>query len=178
MDKHTLPCTKLLQANHSGTHAGIQATGNGNSADASNLNATFLRGIQQSDADGVVQFSTIFPGHYSGRTSHVHIVLHENATQLANGTITGGSVSHIGQFFWDQDLITLVEATSPYDTNTNALTTNAEDHVFGTQETAGTTSDPVFNYAFINGQDVTDGLFTWIQVGINTSATYSKLILL
>lgn len=43
--------------------AGIQSFMNGNRDDASNLNNTFLRGIQQTDSDGVVQFSTIFPGH-------------------------------------------------------------------------------------------------------------------
>lgn len=99
--------------------------------------------------------------------------MHENATQLANGTLTGGSVSHIGQLFWDQDLITAVEATSPYSENTATLTTNAEDDVFGEQETEDSTSDPVFNYVYI-GEDLADGLFTWILVGINTSASYSK----
>lgn len=99
--------------------------------------------------------------------------MHENATQLANGTLTGGSVSHIGQFFWDQDLITEVEALSPYSSNTAELTTNAEDRVFGEQETEDSDSDPVFNYVYI-GDDVSDGLFTWILVGINTTASYSK----
>jgi protocatechuate 3,4-dioxygenase beta subunit len=31
------------------------------------LDNTFHRGIQQSDADGVVTFETLFPGHYTGR---------------------------------------------------------------------------------------------------------------
>ena len=32
----------------------------------------FLRGSQVSDADGYVHFETIYPGWYSGRTTHVH----------------------------------------------------------------------------------------------------------
>lgn len=168
----------VWNANATGVYAGVQENGNGNENDASNLNATYLRGIQQADDDGVVQFTTLFPGHYSGRTNHIHIVLHENATELANGTISGGTVSHIGQFFWDQDLIDLVEATSPYDTNTNSITTNAEDRVFGQQETRGSTSDPVFNYVYFSDDgDLSEGLFTWILVGIDTSASYSKSIL-
>lgn len=87
-------------------------------------------------------------------------------------TLTHLSKKDIGQFFWDQDLIDAVEATSPYNTNTQPLTTNAEDHVFGEQETEGTTSDPVFNYVYL-GDDVSDGLFTWIVVGINVSASYT-----
>lgn len=67
-----------------------------------------------------------------------------------------------------------MEATSPYSSNAQPVTTNAEDHVFGAQETADSTSDPVFNYVYYNGVDLTGGLFTWIQIGINTSASYSK----
>lgn len=31
-----------------------------------------LRGIQPTTTDGVVLFDTIFPGHYIGRTPHIH----------------------------------------------------------------------------------------------------------
>lgn len=162
----------IWNCNSTGVYSGVVSNGNGNTADTSNINATFLRGIQKTDADGVVQFQTIFPGHYSGRTTHHHVVAHVgNVTQLANNTITGGTVAHIGQFFWDQDLIYEVEATSPYNTNTITITTNAEDRVFD-DETENTTSDPVINYVRI-GDDVTDGLFGWITVAINTSATYT-----
>lgn len=47
--------------------------------------------------------------------------------------------------------------------------------MFGEQETEDTTSDPVFNYVYI-GDDLSDGLFTWILIGINPSASYSKSI--
>jgi len=35
-------------------------------------NQNYLRGVQVSDASGIVQFSTIFPGCYSGRWPHIH----------------------------------------------------------------------------------------------------------
>ncbi|KAI1332464.1 Intradiol ring-cleavage dioxygenase [Xylariaceae sp. FL0255] len=162
----------IWSANSTGVYSGVQTDQNGNGNDASNLNNTALRGIQQTDGNGVVQFTSVFPGHYSGRTNHAHVVFHQTATELANGTLSGGTVSHIGQFFWDQSLIDEVEATYPYNTNTNPITTNAEDRVFGQQETTNTTSDPVFDYVFL-GDDVTDGLFTWIVVGINTTASYT-----
>lgn len=48
----------------------MSAQGNGNSAtDTSNLNATYLRGVQETDDDGVVIFDTLVPGHYTGRTN-------------------------------------------------------------------------------------------------------------
>jgi len=50
--------------------------------------ATFLRGIQTTDANGQVTFTTIFPGWYQGRATHIHIEVVRNGqsvkvTQLA-----------------------------------------------------------------------------------------------
>ncbi|MGW4801957.1 hypothetical protein [Nonomuraea sp. MG754425] len=35
----------------------------------------YLRGAQTSDADGIVRFTTIWPGWYPGRTVHVHVLV-------------------------------------------------------------------------------------------------------
>ncbi|KAL2836459.1 aromatic compound dioxygenase [Aspergillus pseudoustus] len=157
--------------NSTGVYSGVQGNGNGNSDDDSILSETFLRGIGKTDDDGVVTFDTLFPGHYSGRTTHHHIIVHLNATLLANNTLTGGSVPHIGQLFWDQDLIYAVEATEPYSTNTVDITTNEADRVFST-ETSGTTSDPVLNYVYL-GDSLSDGLLAWVTVAVDLSAEYS-----
>lgn len=162
----------IWSANSTGVYSGVHTNQNGNGADASNLNNTALRGIQQTDGDGVAKFTTVFPGHYAGRATHLHAILHENATLLANNTLVGGTAPHIGQFFWDQSLINQVEATAPYNTNTQVLTKNGADHVFVGQETEGSDSDPVFNYVLF-GEDLSDGLFSWIYVGVNTSASYT-----
>jgi hypothetical protein len=44
--------------NSTGVYGGVVAGGNGNQADATNINNTMFRGIQVSDADGVLQFDT------------------------------------------------------------------------------------------------------------------------
>jgi protocatechuate 3,4-dioxygenase beta subunit len=93
----------LWNCNATGVYSGVQAEGNGNDEDDSNLNATYLRGISKANCDGVVQFTTLFPGHYDGRTNHHHMIAHLNATVLPNNTLTGGTVPHITQLFWDQD---------------------------------------------------------------------------
>ncbi|KAL4889535.1 Intradiol ring-cleavage dioxygenase [Aspergillus ambiguus] len=161
----------IWNCNATGVYSGLVAMGNGNSNDQNNMKTTFLRGVGATDDDGVVTFKTLFPGHYSGRTTHHHVVAHLNATVLANNTLSGGTVPHIGQLFWDQDLINAVEATSPYNTNDVTLTTNDEDRVFS-DETAGTTSDPVINYVYL-GDDLSDGLLGWVTIAVNQSATYS-----
>jgi protocatechuate 3,4-dioxygenase beta subunit len=38
--------------------------------------ATWLRGAQAADAAGIVRFTTIFPGWYVGRTTHIHAKVH------------------------------------------------------------------------------------------------------
>ncbi|KAF2137393.1 uncharacterized protein K452DRAFT_321813 [Aplosporella prunicola CBS 121167] len=160
----------LWNCNATGVYSGATGSGNGNSADTANVNTTFLRGLQKTDADGVATFESVFPGHYSGRATHHHMVVFTNATVLPNNTLTGGNAAHIGQIFWDQDLIYEIEATAPYNTNDVDITTNAEDHVV-IAETENSDSDPFLEYVYL-GDSLEEGLFAWITVAVNTSASY------
>jgi len=153
--------------NSTGVYGGIVANGNGDSSDETNINNKFLRGLQPTDTDGVAKFETLVPGHYTGRTNHIHVLVHLNGTVLSNDTYVGGTYSHVGQLFFDQDLVTEVEATEPYVSNTQTLTTNKQDSIF-LQEAAS--SDPIVEYSLL-GETVADGLFAWVAFGINT--TYS-----
>lgn len=87
---------------------------------------------------------------------------------LPNGTITGlydSKTSHVGQIFFDQDLISVVEETSPYSTNTQELTTNAVDSILAEE---AENIDPFVEYVFL-GDDVSEGIFGWISVGIDAT---------
>lgn len=95
---------------------------------------------------------------------------HSNVTVLSNGTIQGGGVSHIGQLFWVEELRSAVEATYPYSSNTQAITSNDDDMWSIVQ--AGTTYDPYPEFLYL-GEDITDGLLAWIQIGINVTADQS-----
>lgn len=75
--------------------------------------STFLRGIQATDEDGVVSFKSIFPGHYAGRSTHTHLLVHNNVTVFKNNTIKGGAITHIGQLFYHETLRAEAEATFP-----------------------------------------------------------------
>lgn len=82
----------VWNCNSTGVYGGVQSSGNGNGNDASNLNNTFLRGIAQTDSDGVVQFDTLFPGHVSvnirlgGILAYLVISFITHALQLAIAT--------------------------------------------------------------------------------------------
>lgn len=165
----------LWHCNATGVYSGVSATGNGNSAnDTSNLDATFLRGVQQTDLNGVVQFSTIFPGHYTGRATHIHVMTHNTNSTIVrtNSTILSSNAStthasHVGQIFFDQSLISLVEASEPYASNTQDVTLNADDSILG-EEAAS--MDPFAEYILLNAENVSDGVLVWVSIGIDPTA--------
>lgn len=157
--------------NATGTYSGVVTPDNGG-ADPSILNATFLRGIQATDEDGVAQFQSIFPGHYTGRTNHIHILAKTEGmwSLLPNNTITGdNNTAHVGQLYFDQSLIEQVEKVPPYSSNTQNLTLNKDDWLLAGEAAV---IDPVLEYVLL-GNTIEDGLFTWISMGLNASASYS-----
>jgi protocatechuate 3,4-dioxygenase beta subunit len=56
--------------------------------------ATYLRGTQVTGADGVVRFSTVYPGWYPTRTAHLHLKVHlDGATVLTTQLFFDDAVS-------------------------------------------------------------------------------------
>jgi hypothetical protein len=99
----------------------------------STVGQTWLRGYQITDAEGKVKFTTIVPGWYSGRTTHIHMRLRSTY----DSSSTGGT--NTMQLFFDQTLIDTLDTTvSPYSSEGQNPTTNASDHVY-TGEEEGTT---------------------------------------
>ncbi|EGX48172.1 hypothetical protein AOL_s00081g35 [Orbilia oligospora ATCC 24927] len=155
--------------NATGVYSGVVANGNGvGEKDPTNLDNTFCRGVQFTDSDGVIKFKTIFPGHYSGRTTHIHIMSHKGGTVHANGTYSGhGRVTHVGQLFFDEDLKSTVKDLAPYNTNTQSVISNERDRIAHQQ--AENDYDPFVKYAYL-GDSVADGILAWITVGIDQNA--------
>jgi protocatechuate 3,4-dioxygenase beta subunit len=156
----------LWSANATGTYSGVTASGN---SPVGGYNSTFLRGVQITDEDGVAAFDTIVPGHYSGRATHTHLMGHTNVTVFPNGTYSRntGSVTHIGQLFYPEALRSAVEAMEPYSSNSQSETSNADDSIGAAQ--ADNNYDPFPQFIYV-GDDISDGLFAWIQIGVNASA--------
>ena len=48
----------------------------------------FLRGVQVSDSNGAVQFTTIFPGCYAGRWPHIHFEVYANLNEALDNSAT------------------------------------------------------------------------------------------
>jgi protocatechuate 3,4-dioxygenase beta subunit len=162
---------EMWHCNSTGVYGGVLAGGNGiGASDKANLQNTWLRGLQRTDDDGAVQFHTLFPGHYIGRTTHIHVMVHLDAKAHENATVINTKATHVGQMFFDQDLITRAEKLAPYTSNKQTLTTNARDGIL-LQEAA--TSDPIMAYVEL-GESLDDGLLAWLAFGVDTS--YSRTI--
>jgi protocatechuate 3,4-dioxygenase beta subunit len=78
---------------------------------------TWLRGALPTDKNGVAEFTSIFPGYYQGRGTHVHVKVHPEYTILPNGTFTSGRLIHTGQFFVDDALNMEIDKLHPYTEN-------------------------------------------------------------
>ena len=90
---------------------------------------SWLRGYQITDSSGKVQFTTIIPGWYSGRTTHIHLRLRSKYDS------SDSSGTNTMQVFFDQTLIdTLASSTTPYSEEGTNPTTNASDRVYSEEE--------------------------------------------
>jgi hypothetical protein len=69
----------------------------------------FLRGVQQTDANGSVTFTTIVPGCYSGRVTHMHFEVYRSLTTAAT---TGASALKTSQLTYDRATLTAFYAAA------------------------------------------------------------------
>jgi protocatechuate 3,4-dioxygenase beta subunit len=82
---------------------------------------TYLRGGLRSDASGYVDFKTIYPGWYQGRTTHIHLKVH-----------VGGEEVHTGQIYFDDAVNTAVyTGKSPYKSRGDKDQPNEQDGIYG-----------------------------------------------
>jgi protocatechuate 3,4-dioxygenase beta subunit len=80
---------------------------------------TFLRGAQVTNADGIVEFRTIYPGSYPGRTVHIHAMVHLDRTSLLTT-----------QLYFDDKFTERIYAEAPYSQGAGRDTLNSDDSLF------------------------------------------------
>jgi protocatechuate 3,4-dioxygenase beta subunit len=115
-------CTPLTAAYLDVWHCDAAGVYSDESANGSS-GRKFLRGYQVSDANGVVNFTTVYPGWYSGRAVHIHfkLRLYTGSTKYYEFT---------SQFFMDETLTSTVHANSPYNTRGQRNTLNTTDGIY------------------------------------------------
>ncbi len=90
----------------------------------------FLRGRQTTDANGLVTFTSIFPGWYTGRSTHIHV-------HVYNASGSSLKITQIAFPEGSSSAVTVVNTTaSGYTKGMSGYTANAADNVFS-DDTAG-----------------------------------------
>jgi protocatechuate 3,4-dioxygenase beta subunit len=80
---------------------------------------TFLRGLQVTDNKGTVEFTTLYPGWYPGRTVHIHAKVHiDKQTVLTT------------QFYFADDFTDRVFSREPYASDTGRDAFNDTDPLY------------------------------------------------
>lgn len=80
----------------------------------------FLRGRQTTDSNGAVAFTSIFPGWYSGRATHIHVHVYNSS----------GTSLKVTQIAFPEGTGTAVAAVNGYSKGLSGYTYNANDNVF------------------------------------------------
>lgn len=138
----------IWHCDKNGEYSGYSSGQNGYHA-----SETFLRGVQTSDSNGQVSFTTIYPGWYNGRITHVHFEI------FLNNSLTSTPVK-ISQMAFPASVTTAVYNSSLYSSHgQNSITSYSQDNIF---------SDGVsLQLATLTGS-VSSGYVATLNVGINT----------
>jgi protocatechuate 3,4-dioxygenase beta subunit len=129
-------CTPIPGATVDIWHSGSQgiysayATGTTcNPGDDDVMSDMFCRGVQAADETGRVNFSTVFPGWYRGRTLHIHFTV-----RMGNNEIV------TSQLYFDDALVDEILAQGYYAARGMRDTTNQRDGIF---RSGGATAEQV-----------------------------------
>lgn len=114
-----------------------------NESSESTSGQSWLRGYQLTDANGLVTFTTIVPGWYQGRATHIHLRVRSKYDE-ASSTSDGTNTTQV--FFPQATLDAIYTSVAPYSTKGVDTTTNIADHVY-TPETKAETEVPLVGNA-------------------------------
>lgn len=101
-------------------------TASTNDGGTSHTSDTFLRGVQLSDANGQVMFTTIYPGWYSGRITHIHFEVY------TDGNHVSGTPKLTSQLAFPQSVTQTVYSSTLYAAHgqNTSVTSFSADNIF------------------------------------------------
>ena len=115
-----------------GLYSGFEAAsrGPGGGGQATVDETRYLRGAQVTNADGIAEILSIFPGWYQGRTVHIHAKVHlSNAEALTT------------QLYFDDEVTDAAFRAVPYSSRPNRSTRNDDDGIYRSEATLTVSED-------------------------------------
>lgn len=109
----------VWHCDQSGAYSGYSSSQNGY-----HYGKTFCRGIAVSNSIGQVNFTSLFPGWYHGRITHIHFAVY------LNNDLT--STPHVSQIAFPQDVTKAVYEIAPYSSKgqNSSVASFSEDNIF------------------------------------------------
>lgn len=138
----------IWHCNKDGYYSGY-ANQNSVLGNKSYLGETWLRGYLLTDAAGEAKFTTIYPGWYSGRATHIHFEVFVNNV-----------LKKISQLTFPDELSDIVHVSSLYAAHGINTTRNTEDNIF-----ANSLTDLANETAVVTGS-VANGYAAALTIGI------------
>lgn len=125
---------------------------------------TWLRGVQVADANGEVTFTSIMPGCYLGRWTHIHFEVYPDLESITDST----NAIAVSQMAFPEHVLNDVYQMSTYEGSAENLTqvTLESDNVFGEDAAA-------LQMATISG-DVDSGYISSLVVRVDTTTEVSS----
>ncbi|HEU4665412.1 MAG TPA: hypothetical protein VFS55_15385 [Dokdonella sp.] len=127
----------------------------------------YLRGVQVSDAQGRVTFTTIYPGCYSGRWPHIHFEVFASLADATNGN-NAGRTSQLAMPEAPSRVVYGQTSLYPGSTHNLDQLSLQSDNVFG--DDGG-----VLQLATVAGENAS-GYTAFLDVGIAVDGTSSDII--
>jgi protocatechuate 3,4-dioxygenase beta subunit len=124
-----------------GLYSGFESASTGGGSGATD-STRYLRGTQITNRDGIVEFLTVYPGWYRGRTVHIHTKVHLNNAEVLTS-----------QLYFDEKVTSEVFAAEPYASDSGRDTFNHDDGIFS-DETILTVSKDGNGYLGVINLDV------------------------
>ena len=103
-----------------GRYSGFESASTG--SDATTDTKRYLRGAQITNADGIAEITTIYPGWYQGRTVHIHAKVFISSREVLTT-----------QLYFDEELNRAVLAGAPYNGRGERDASNDGDSIFSDQ---------------------------------------------
>jgi protocatechuate 3,4-dioxygenase beta subunit len=119
-------------------------------------NENYLRGVQATDENGKVTFTSIFPAAYTGRWPHIHFEVYSSLSEATSA----GKISATSQLAFPEEACNAVYASDGYDGSSSNMqrTSLEDDNVFGDD-------DGVHQLATVTGS-VAEGYVARLTVGV------------
>ena len=105
----------IWHANSQGIYSGVK--------DMGTVENNFLRGYQETDNNGTVEFTTIYPGWYEGRAIHIH-----DKVRIFNGQEK--ALEWTAQLYLNNSINEQVHEQTPYNSHGPVQTSNEEDMIY------------------------------------------------